>query len=179
MNKSYVVSDIHGEYEKYLKLIKLIKLDDTDILYIIGDILDRGEKPISLLKDIMNRKNVIPIMGNHDLIAMLSLKSMNNEITEEIIEFVEKNLGKGDSIMGWLLQGGITTLNELILLSEKERKDILYFLENIPLYKEINVNGKEYILVHAGLGNFSPDKKLEDYSLEELCFHIQCEELSE
>ncbi len=38
------------------------------------------------------------------------------------------------------------------------------------MYAEVCAGGKHYILAHAGLGNFSPEKRLEDYSLEELAF---------
>ena len=34
----YVVSDIHGHYEKLLALLDLIKFNESDTLYILGDI---------------------------------------------------------------------------------------------------------------------------------------------
>ena len=38
----YVISDIHGEYELFMKMLEKIKFQNTDTLYILGDILDRG-----------------------------------------------------------------------------------------------------------------------------------------
>lgn len=38
----YVVSDIHGYYDRYLKLLEVINFTDDDTLYILGDIVDRG-----------------------------------------------------------------------------------------------------------------------------------------
>jgi len=36
------------------------------------------------------------------------------------------------------------------------------------LYEELEINNKTYILVHAGLGNFAPDKEMWEYELDEL-----------
>lgn len=46
---TYVISDIHGQYKMFLDLLDKIKLKDTDTLYILGDILDRGPHPIKAL----------------------------------------------------------------------------------------------------------------------------------
>ena len=62
----YVMSDLHGCYEKYSKMLSLINLKETDTLYILGDIVDRGEGGIKILLDLMGRKNVIALRGNHD-----------------------------------------------------------------------------------------------------------------
>ena len=35
-------------------------------------------------------------------------------------------------------------------------------------YEVIEVNDKNYLLVHGGLGNYSPEKDIDDYSLHEL-----------
>ena len=42
------------------------------------------------------------------------------------------------------------------------------FIKDFLIYEEIAVNGKNYLLVHAGLGNYLPDKDIEDYSIHEL-----------
>ena len=36
------------------------------------------------------------------------------------------------------------------------------------MYEELTVNGQKYLLVHAGLGDYSPEKTIEDYSLKNL-----------
>ena len=48
-----VISDIHGEYDLFMKMLEKIKFQDTDTLYILGDILDRGPNPIQLLRRLM------------------------------------------------------------------------------------------------------------------------------
>ena len=49
---TYVMSDLHGEYQKYLQMLELISPGNEDVIYILGDIVDRGEEPINLLLDI-------------------------------------------------------------------------------------------------------------------------------
>lgn len=34
-------------------------------------------------------------------------------------------------------------------------------------YEEVTVNGKDYLLVHAGLGNFSEEKSLDEYDVND------------
>ena len=37
----YVISDIHGCFEKYLKMLDLIGLAGNDSLFVLGDVIDR------------------------------------------------------------------------------------------------------------------------------------------
>ena len=55
---NYVVSDIHGYYDKYTSLLSFIRFSDNDKLYILGDVIDRGPDGLKLLQDIMERPNV-------------------------------------------------------------------------------------------------------------------------
>lgn len=49
----YVMSDIHGCYDKYIRLLHQIELGKNDTLYVIGDIVDRGNDGIKILWDMM------------------------------------------------------------------------------------------------------------------------------
>ncbi len=42
---NYVISDIHGHYEYYVKMMEKIKFSNADMLYILGDVIDRGSHP--------------------------------------------------------------------------------------------------------------------------------------
>lgn len=48
------------------------------------------------------------------------------------------------------------------------QREILAFISELDVYDEIEVAGKTFILVHAGLGDFSPEKQLWEYELNEL-----------
>ena len=46
---TYVMGDVHGEYDKFMSLLEQIGLREEDTLYLMGDVLDRGPHPIKLL----------------------------------------------------------------------------------------------------------------------------------
>lgn len=165
---TFVLSDIHGCYDQYIALLQEIGLTSQDTLYVLGDVLDRGVAPFKVLQDMMNRSNVFPILGNHDFVAVLCLKELSKEITEKSLGSLDVNII--GTISDWLNDGGETTLKEFRNLSPEDRADIMDYLGEFSLGEEVNVGGTTYILTHAGLGNFAPDKSLDDYSLEELAF---------
>lgn len=165
---TYCISDIHGDYEKYIKLLELIKFKDDDILYVIGDVIDRGNQSIRILQDMMLRANVIPIIGNHEYMAISCLKFLMNDIREDSINNIDNDIIQG--LLEWQKVGGQTTIDEFRKLSKEEQYDIIDYLEEFSLYETVNISRKEFILVHAGLSNFSEDKALDDYQLYEMVF---------
>jgi serine/threonine protein phosphatase 1 len=54
----YAISDIHGRYDRYERLLKQINFSDEDEMFIIGDVIDRGEDGVRILKDVMHRVEV-------------------------------------------------------------------------------------------------------------------------
>ena len=82
----YAISDIHGAYDKYIKMLEKIKFNDDDTLYVIGDVIDRGKDSIKILQDMMNRANVFPILGNHEIMALSVLKDLMVEVTDKNAE---------------------------------------------------------------------------------------------
>lgn len=164
----YCISDIHGDYEKYIKMLEFINFSDKDILYVIGDVIDRGNQSIRILQDMMLRDNVIPIIGNHEYMAISCLKFLMNDITEDNIKNISDEMIQG--LLEWQNVGGQTTMDEFHKLEREEQQDIIDYLEEFSLYETVRVHGNEFVLVHAGLSNFSEDKALEDYQLYEMIF---------
>ena len=68
----------------------------------------------------------------------------------------------------WMFNGCESTLSDFRKLGNDERLDIMDYLEDFSTYEEVSAGGKNYLLVHAGLGNFSREKPLEDYNIDEL-----------
>ena len=87
---TYVMGDIHGEYDLFMELIDKIKLKYEDTLYIMGDVIDRGPHPIKTLFKLMEMPNVICLVGNHELMALECLEFLMKEITEESIEELDE-----------------------------------------------------------------------------------------
>ncbi len=163
---TYVVSDIHGEYDKFLALLDKIKLKPTDTLYVLGDVLDRGPHPIQTLIKLMTMPNAICIVGNHELMALECLEFLQQEITDASIEKLDREML--ENLNTWQYNGAQTTIEEFRKLDRDMRQEVLDYIKEFLVYEELTVGEKDYILVHAGLGNFSPEKDLEDYSLYEL-----------
>lgn len=162
---TYVMSDIHGMYDKYIKMLDIIDFSDDDDMYIIGDVVDRGEKSAEILLDMMKRPNVFPIIGNHELMALNVLDVMFNGENGESSVPVEA------LISNWLINGGAFTLGGIAKLSDSERLDVIDYLSEFLLCEAVDIEDKTFIMVHSGFENFSPDRKLTDYSVEELVWH--------
>ena len=166
---TYAISDIHGMYDKYLKMLDLINFNDNDTLFVLGDIVDCGDEPIKVLLDIMNRPNVYPIIGNHDLLALDVLKKLNVDITEENYT-TQIDIDTMNKLLDWMNNGGTNTIEQFRKLTNQQRKDILDYIEEFSFAEVIDVGDKTFIMVHAGLGNFRKDKKLSEYTIDELLF---------
>lgn len=143
----YVTSDIHGKLDRLKRLIETIELSADDKLYIIGDLVDRGDKPIGTIEFVMDHPNIEVIIGNHDEMMLHSIKYED----EVQIERWGRN-GSGPTIDGFFKKD----------LDEQEK--ILSYIDGLPYFKIID---NKYLLVHAG---FDPAKLFEDMekmSLEE------------
>ncbi len=164
---TYVISDIHGQYDLFMKMLEKISLKDEDTLYVLGDVLDRGPHPIRTLRRLMEMPNAVCIVGNHELMALECLKFLMQEVTEESLAGLDREMLEGYLI--WIEHnGGRTTLDEFRTLDASSRRDVIDFIRDFDIYEEITVADRDYLLVHAGLGNFYPGKDIEDYSLADL-----------
>lgn len=152
----YVMSDLHGCYDKYEKMLKKINFNSNDTLYILGDVADRGKDGLKIMLDMLKKTNVIPLLGNHDYMAYCSLKYINLKNKPEWWQEIRDE---------WMLNGGYVTEKEFFKLNKKEQQNILDYLEEFIIYKELKINGKTYILSHAGIDNFDKNKSLDDYEL--------------
>lgn len=154
---TYVISDIHGEYEKFMELLEEIELKDTDTLYVLGDVLDRGEHPIKVVLKLMEMPNAFCIVGNHEVMALECLRFLCQEITDLAIEEVDAELL--DNLVRWKYNGGDATIREFRALDPEMREEVLNFLEDFSLYEELTVGEKQYLLVHGGLGGIHTGKE--------------------
>lgn len=123
----YVMSDIHGCYNKYMEMLKLIEFSDNDELYILGDIFDRGEKSLEILDYIVDHSNIHLIKGNHE------------KMYEEAYE-------SGDYYL-WSYNGGNTTRMQLMQRYYGYEESLYKYIRKLPFIKVID----KFILVHAGL----------------------------
>ncbi len=163
----YVMSDLHGLSLKGLKTL-LDKADfcENDFLYILGDVIDRrGDGGVEVLRWLMTAPNAQLILGNHEAM-LLSCRFLFEEITEESISAL--NSEKISLLDTYRENGGDVTLKALNNLDKNTVLDILDYLRDCPLYETVTAGNKDFILVHSGLKNFDKNKKLCDYTADEL-----------
>lgn len=104
---TYVISDIHGNYDAYMEILKKIHFSDEDMLYVLGDILDRGPNPIKVILDLMKRYNVVCLAGNHEYMALECLQFLLKEITDKNLEELDSHIvGK---LLNWQQNGAVAT----------------------------------------------------------------------
>ena len=145
---TYVISDLHGCKKEFDEMLKLIEFNDYDQMYVIGDICDRGKEPIPLLVEIMSMPNVHVIMGNHDIWLLRHIQTFINAKTD-MTYFVSN-----DDMNIWINHnGGFVTADQLLDLPTPICYDIKMYLENLPFYQQLSVNGTKYLLVHAGINS--------------------------
>ena len=165
----YVTSDLHGcSLEQLMNLLQRSGFSGEDFLFVLGDVIDRGEHGVALLRWMAEQPNVQLILGNHEAM-LLSCDFLLEAVTEESLEKLD--IARMELLQNWLANGAAPTLTGLRRLLKEEPEvleGIMDLLRTAPLYEQIEAGGRKYILVHAGLGNFHPDRPLEDYTPDEL-----------
>ena len=139
---TYAVSDLHGNYDLFLQGLKKINFSDNDVLYVVGDVVDKGPDSIPLLLHIMNTENMDMVLGNHEF---MMLNSVNLE---------GKNFCKGKDTMLWLYSNhGDKTFEEYKKLPEETRTKLIDWLLSRKLSTELTIDtGKgniNIILTHS------------------------------
>ena len=132
----YCISDIHGCFDDFLKLLDIISFNDEDVLYIIGDVIDRGDKPLEIIDYIRHKSNIVLLMGNHELMAFDSL--INNPSKRFMSSL-------------WKHNGGDTTFRECLKLSDNDFRSFVDYLKTLSIYQELEVKGEKFLLVHGGI----------------------------
>lgn len=135
----YAMSDLHGCYDLYIKMLEKINLSDTDTLYILGDVIDRGADGIKILFDMMERKNVVPILGNHDYLAAFLLKKLKSKPTKELKQIFKD----------WLSDGGLVTYEAFKKLDDEDKKKVLDYLNSFLIFEELDTQAGHFFLSHT------------------------------
>ena len=165
---TYVMSDLHGAYDRFEEMLELINFSDDDVLYILGDILDRGPHPIKLLQKIMKMPNVISLVGNHEMMALGCLEYLFEKDDSSFREETYDMRDLLDLFYLWRENGSMTTEKEFSKLSKEEQKEIIDYIKEMSIYEELLIDGQKYLLIHAGLGKYKEGKKITDCSVIDL-----------
>ncbi len=128
----YAVSDIHGNKEAWESIKEQINFSKDDQMYILGDVVDRGDYGIEILMEIIESRNMYMILGNHE-------DMMLNAITNNTL----------DDVMLWYRNGGQITHEKYINLLPSDQYLIIDYLNLLPLERIIYVGNKEIYICHA------------------------------
>lgn len=68
MGRNLIIGDIHGMYDRMLSALENANFNPVeDNLYSVGDLCDRGDRPLDVINYLMSLPHFLPVVGNHDL----------------------------------------------------------------------------------------------------------------
>lgn len=150
---TYVLSDIHGNLPRFNSIMKQIDLKPDDRLYVLGDVIDRFPDGIKILRTLMAMPNVYMLLGNHEYMMLKALAALET---------------KNDSweaprpVALWYRNGGAVTHRYFKHIRKTVRKEIIDYLQALPLNIDIEVDNRKFKLVHASpCENFIPNRGYE------------------
>lgn len=131
---TYVTSDAHGHLRALDCALEQVSLGADDTLYVLGDMVDRGPDPVGVLRLVRSLSGTRVLMGNHERMLL-------------------DTIATGDQIdlLTWEMNGGGTTAQGLDACSREEYCDLMDWISGLPLHAEVQVAGRTYLLVHAGI----------------------------
>ncbi len=147
------ISDIHGNLEFLQGLLKKINFTPDDILFILGDILEKGNRSLDTLRYLMELSKthtVYPLRGNCDQITLdfMAHTGWSDDLLWRVL-----NCWKGRGFLMQLADEGGLPLRgpkDFPALRELVRNQFsaeLSYLDTMPVV----VESEHYILVHGGV----------------------------
>lgn len=144
--RNLVIGDIHGHYERFMQLLEKLNLQPDDIVYLVGDILDRAPSPQEqkriidwCMENVTQTGQFRMVLGNHEYTAMSKI------LYAQAITF-----GEEESVMDALLSND----NNYFLFNFTIGMNIDWdafakFAKGLPLFYKVNTCGETYIITHS------------------------------
>lgn len=161
MNKAFAISDIHGDYKKFIELLDYWNPEESKLI-IMGDLVDRGERSLYVVHKVMELKKVyknkvIVLKGNHEDMFLNFLKYKDYEYGDIFF----RNGGNTTSMEfaddEFLMFKSYEQRANIIL--EKRKEEVEFLRKMMYYYKFGNV-----LFVHAGVDPYISEwKNTENY----------------
>ncbi|AAO26866.1 bis 5'-nucleosyl-tetraphosphatase [Buchnera aphidicola str. Bp (Baizongia pistaciae)] len=121
---TYFIGDIHGCFNELMHLLEKVSFDaNSDVLWLTGDLINRGPKSLEVLRFVSSLgDNVKMVLGNHDVNLIALYASIKNS--------------KKSSLMNNLLKS-------------HDIDYLIYWLRKQPLFRVDHK--KKIIMSHAGM----------------------------
>jgi serine/threonine protein phosphatase 1 len=129
--RSFAIGDIHGGLKALKQLIERLKLTNDDHLIFMGDYVDGWSESAQVIQyviELSKTNDCIFIKGNHDV-------------------WCEQWLRTGDINEVWFIHGGKETIESYEMISEDDKKQHLYFFEDMDL---CHIDNQNRLFLHAG-----------------------------
>ena len=167
----FVTSDIHGyPLDSFLGLLEKAGFSDSDQLYVIGDVIDRnGDGGVAMLRWMMKQENVTLLKGNHEQMMLECEFALSTDVdltNPRLVTFAQEFY-----LLRWHRNGCLKTLESLLKLRDEDPDELgklVEYVKSAPLYMEVAVPMKRFVLVHGGLNGFDPGKGLDEYDEDDL-----------
>lgn len=140
-----IIGDVHGHYDGLMRLLDTIAPAQTDQVYFLGDLIDRGPAS-SQVVSFVQEHGYTSLLGNHEQL---------------MLEAFPAGRTFAPGVQAWLFSGGRTTVasyTDVSLLM-----DHLEWMKTLPLYLDLG----DVWLVHAGL---DPKRPIESQTAQEFCW---------
>ena len=140
---TYVMSDFHGRHDLFMAMLDKIGFSESDTLYILGDIADRGPSGIETYLYIMEKKNIFLIAGNHELLFLDADKKYRSCLLPAAFYY-------SDEWMLWRRNGGMDTWQAYRALRKPVREKLIDYLENAILaVPNLIIGNRNFYLCHS------------------------------
>lgn len=133
---TWVIADLHGHLEIWEKVKKII--GPNDIVYVLGDCVDRGPQSWETLKTVYNDPQAYLLKGNHE--------DMLVKACEDYLE--DDYMWDYKSYMLCYRNGGKETMESWE--ADPDRVAWVKRLRDLPTWESYDANGRSIILCHAG-----------------------------
>ena len=139
VKRRLIIGDIHASYDKLISVLKKAAFNpSSDMLYSVGDIVDRGDKPVETIDFLMGLAHFYPVLGNHD-------------------GWLENYLHTSKPDPSWIMRnGGDVTVIAIRRQSREWRERVRTWLRRFPV---IRVEEKD-IIIHGGIPGVYNEKEL-------------------
>lgn len=163
----YVISDIHGEFEKLDQLINAIKHDSTEIIF-LGDYIDKGpdsKMTLDFLQDLSKSIKCVFLLGDHEY-AWLDYLNDGDRYFEFILKY------GGISTLESYFSQSLNMEEAVKLLKDKDKIKKMFgahikFIEEMGYFYEVD---KNYMAIHAGINPNNANIPLDKHLKEEMVF---------
>jgi serine/threonine protein phosphatase 1 len=140
-----VIGDVHGHYNGLMTLLEAIAPNSDDMVYFLGDLIDRGPHSAQVL-NFVKQSPYTCLLGNHE---------------QMLLDVLGDGEIYGPALQAWLYSGGHATVNSYG--DGGIPPEDIDWIRTLPTHLDLG----DYWLVHAGV---HPRLPLETQTADQFCW---------